>query len=185
MKSSVGAAPSGAATSVGLRVLTIRRTSSSEGHSRPKILPRDSRCGRKLGRPRGDANARDGRVSNTDSMRQTFAHEALLAMESDADVGALGAAITKALCGHWEHQQPCPLAPHHSDATRVSDGVYLRVLFATEPDLEETVRRRIEAALSQGHLVGPEGDVVWRLTTSRCSEVTTDEVPHVERLKQG
>jgi len=26
---------------------------------------------------------------------------------------ALGGAITIALCGHWDHTPPCPLAPHY------------------------------------------------------------------------
>jgi hypothetical protein len=117
-------------------------------------------------------------------MRHAFAHEALLAMEVDADTGAPGAAITKALCGHWDHPPPCPLAPHHSDARRRSDGVHLRVLFAVEPELEETVRGRIEGALSDGHLIGPDGEVEWTLATSRLSEVTTEELPHAERLKR-
>ena len=33
-------------------------------------------------------------------------------MEPDADVQAPGAAVTVALCGHWEHEPPGPLAPH-------------------------------------------------------------------------
>ena len=36
-------------------------------------------------------------------------------MEPHADVRAPGAAVTVALCGHWEHE-PCPLAPHHVSA---------------------------------------------------------------------
>ena len=118
-------------------------------------------------------------------MRQAFAHEALLAMEADADTGAPGAAITKALCGHWDHQPPCPLAPHHSGVTRVGDGVHLRVLFAVEPGLEEAVRGRIEGALSEGHLSGPDGAVAWTLTSSRRSDVTADELPLAERLERA
>ena len=32
-------------------------------------------------------------------------------MEPDADVRAPGAAVTVVLCGHWDHEPPCPLAP--------------------------------------------------------------------------
>lgn len=77
-------------------------------------------------------------------------------MDADTDVGAPGAAITVAVCGDWEHEAPCPLAPHHSTVTRVADGVHVRVLFVVEPELEALVRGRIKAALSQGHLIGPE-----------------------------
>jgi hypothetical protein len=41
-------------------------------------------------------------------MRQPFAHDAVLAMPAGGDLGAPGAAITVALCGHWEHAPPCP-----------------------------------------------------------------------------
>jgi hypothetical protein len=47
-------------------------------------------------------------------------------MEPDADMRAPGAAVTVALCGHWDHEPPCPLAPHH---VRVDeDDGELRVL---------------------------------------------------------
>jgi hypothetical protein len=118
-------------------------------------------------------------------MRMAFVHQAVLAMEADADTGAPGAAVTNALCGHWDHEPPCPLAPHHSTVRQVSSGVHVRVLFVVEPELESTVRRRIEAALSEGHLVGVNGEVVWTMTSSSRSEVTPDERPHAERLAQG
>src|SRR5215207_9908722 len=43
-------------------------------------------------------------------MRQSFAHEAVLALGDEADERAPGAAVTVALCGHWEHEPPCSLA---------------------------------------------------------------------------
>ena len=36
--------------------------------------------------------------------------------------GAPGGAITVALCGSWDHEPPCPLAPHHTRAHRSGDG---------------------------------------------------------------
>jgi len=78
-------------------------------------------------------------------------------MEPGGDVRAPGGAITVALCGHWEHEPPCPLAPHSTGAQRSGDQVRLRVLFATEPSAEAEVRGRIEAALSQDGLAGPDG----------------------------
>jgi hypothetical protein len=56
-------------------------------------------------------------------MREVFAHEAVVAMGADEDVGAPGAAVTVALCGHWEHDPPCPLAAHHTAAERDGDVV--------------------------------------------------------------
>lgn len=103
-------------------------------------------------------------------------------MDLDADSHAPGAAITAALCGHWDHQPPCPLAPHHTYAHRTGSEVWLRILFATDPDLEMTVRQRIESALSHGKLRHSNGTTQWRLENSTHSEVHADEVDHAQRL---
>jgi hypothetical protein len=89
-------------------------------------------------------------------MRQAFAHEALLVMEPDADVRAPGAAVTVALCGHWDHEPPCPLAPHQVGADEVDGELRVRILFAAELDLEAQVRRLIDQALS-GEMEFPDG----------------------------
>jgi hypothetical protein len=116
-------------------------------------------------------------------MRQAFVHEAVLAMPPGADPQAPGAAITVELCGHWEHEPPCPLAPHHTTAERVADEVLLRTLFAAESSAEGVVRERIDAALSRGQLAGPDGTVTrWELRASRPSEVTAGEGDHAARL---
>lgn len=116
-------------------------------------------------------------------MRQAFAHDAVLMMEADADLRAPGGAVTAALCGHWDHQPPCRLAPHHSRADRAGGEVRVRVLFATEQDMETAVRQRIESALSSGHLQGPDGVITrWQLRYSQHSEVRTEEMDHAELL---
>jgi len=115
-------------------------------------------------------------------MRRAYAHEAILTMPPDADVRAPGAAITVALCGHWDHEPPCPLAPHHTRADRDGDDVRVRTLFATEPDNERTVRTRIDDALSSGHLQGPDGVSTWQLRTSQPSEVAAEEAAHAAQL---
>src|SRR5947209_12526026 len=101
-------------------------------------------------------------------MREPFAHEAVLVMAPDADVRARGAAITVALCGHWEHEPPCPLAAHHTRADRDGERVTVRTLFATEPDREAEVRRRIDAALTDG----------WEVSGSGPSPVVAGERDH-------
>jgi len=106
-------------------------------------------------------------------MRQAYAHDAVLVMGPDGDTGAPGAAITTALCGHWEHEPPCPLAPHHTGATRDGDRVRLRVLFATEPHRVDEVRRRIDGALAGGG---------WRLESSGCARIAAQERDHARRL---
>lgn len=116
-------------------------------------------------------------------MRQAFAHDAVLMMEVEADLRAPGGAVTVALCGHWVHEQPCPLAPHHSRANRVGSEVRLRVLFATDPGTETAVRQRIESALSTGQLEGPDGVITqWQLHRSQRSDIRAEEKDHAELL---
>lgn len=119
-------------------------------------------------------------------MRQPYAHDATLAMAADADQRAPGAALTVALCGHWDHRPPCPLAPHHTRAEREGELVRLRVLFAAEPDDEPTVRARIDAALGAGALTGPDGlTTTWELRDSGAGVVTAAESAHAARLAAG
>jgi hypothetical protein len=116
-------------------------------------------------------------------MREVFAHEAVVVMAAGDDVAAPGAAITVALCGHWEHEPPCPVAPHHTSAERDGDVVRLRVLFAVDPNDEAGVRRRIGEALASGALVTPDGALgSWRLVGAEASVVRPDEREHGRRL---
>ncbi|HEX2705561.1 MAG TPA: hypothetical protein VHM65_07360 [Candidatus Lustribacter sp.] len=116
-------------------------------------------------------------------MREAFAHEAVLTLSAGADTAALGAAVTMALCGHWEHEPPCPLAPHHSAVTEAGDDVVLRTLFAVEPTGESEVRARITEALAGGQLAGSEDTTTrWRLRSSAPSVVAAGEREHAERL---
>jgi hypothetical protein len=108
-------------------------------------------------------------------MREAYAHDAVVAMPPDGDLAAPGAAITVALCGHWEHEGPCPLAPHHTAAERAGDAVNLRLLFATEPDREAEVRERVEAALAAG----------WTVRASAPAAVRPAEAEHARRLAAG
>jgi hypothetical protein len=116
-------------------------------------------------------------------MRSVYAHEARVQMGADGDPQAIGAAVTVALCGHWEHEPPCPLAPHHTRAERVGDEVAVRTLFATEPGVEEGVRRLIDTALASGHLASaPAAAADWQLLSSSAAAVRDDEQDHGERL---
>ncbi|YCK37860.1 hypothetical protein ACNF49_28540 [Actinomadura sp. ATCC 39365] len=119
-------------------------------------------------------------------MRTGFAHEATIVMDADSDVRAPGAAITVALCGHWEHEPPCPIAAHHTAADRRGDVVRVRVLFAAEAAAEADVRARIDAALARGTLDGPDGITTrWRLVDTRPGRPRAAELPHLERLRHG
>ena len=115
-------------------------------------------------------------------MRQAFAHEAVLMMEPDADVRAPGAAVAVALCGHWDHKPPCPLAPHRVGADWIDGELHVRILFAAEPDKEPRVRHLIELALS-GQMTFPDGFTTpWRLRESRPRDVSAAEARPAERL---
>lgn len=103
-------------------------------------------------------------------------------MEPGADVRAPGAAVAVALCGHWDHKPPCPLAPHRVSVDEDDGELRVRILFAAEPDTEGKVRDLIGQALS-GQLKFPDGFVAaWRLRTSRPGEVSAEEADDAERL---
>ena len=107
-------------------------------------------------------------------------------MQPEDDVGAPGAAITVAVCGHWEHEPPCPLAPHHTAAERVGDVVRLRVLFAAEAGDEPEVRRRIDDALAHSELQTPDGTIArWRLVSTNVGTVRPEEADHGQRLVES
>lgn len=116
-------------------------------------------------------------------MRHAFAHDAILTMDADGDVRAPGAAITVALCGHWEHEPPCPLAPHHTAATREGDEVRLRVLFVAESTDEDEIRTRINRALAGGRIDDAQGRRThWRLRGTSRGSLRDDETEHAQRL---
>lgn len=108
--------------------------------------------------------------------RTAFAHDAVVAMRHGDSPNALGGAIAKALCGGWDHQPPCPLAPHY--VSNVADGetVSLRVVFATEQAHEQRVRALIGEALAAGQLTVPDGGVAqWELRSQRPGRLRADE----------
>ncbi|WP_113963744.1 hypothetical protein [Mycobacterium shimoidei] len=115
--------------------------------------------------------------------REAYAHDAVVTIEPGADSRAVGGAITVALCGHWDHQPPCPLAPHHTTVTPVGERFEVRVLFATEPANEHRVRVLIAGALAGGRLSGPDGRITtWCLQSDAPSDVHRDEQEHARRL---
>ncbi len=108
--------------------------------------------------------------------RKAFAHDAVVAMQDDDSPNALGGAITKALCGGWDHSPPCPLAPHYVSNTAEGETVTLRVVFATEPSNERRVRALIGEALASGQLTVPDGGVArWELRSASPGSLRADE----------
>ncbi len=119
-------------------------------------------------------------------MKQLYVQDALVRMDPMDDADAVGAAVTVALCGDWQHEPPCPLAPHHTRTHREERTVQVRILFATEPPLQAKVRRRIDRALSEGTATTPAGDTVsWQLLTSEVGVVRENEREHGQRLMQS
>ena len=78
--------------------------------------------------------------------RRSCVHEATLSLRPGVDRGAPGAAITLALCGHWEHPPPCRW-PHNSQLVDVSGVFSLRTMFVCTAEDEPAIRLEIEAAL--------------------------------------
>ena len=116
-------------------------------------------------------------------MRQAYAHDAVVVPTGGDDERAPGAAITRELCGSWDHEPPCPLAPHHIGTGRDGDTVRLRVLFAAGTADEPEARRRIGVALRSAEVTGPDGTTTrWRLDSDGPSEVRAGEAEHAARL---
>jgi hypothetical protein len=108
--------------------------------------------------------------------RKAFAHDAVVAMSHGDSPNALGGAITKALCGGWDHQPPCPLAPHYVGNIADGETVAVRVVFATEPADEQRVRALIAEALASGQLTVPDGGVAqWELRSASPGSLRADE----------
>jgi hypothetical protein len=116
-------------------------------------------------------------------VRTAYGHAAEVAIDGDGDHRAPGAAITLALCGSWDHDGWCPLAPHHTGTRGAGGRTHLDILFATEPAREAEVRDHIAAALGAGELTVPDGSTTrWRLVAEHPRAVRPDESDHAARL---
>lgn len=108
----------------------------------------------------------------------------MVELAEGADEGAVGAAITEGLCGHWEHPGPCRW-PHH---TAVDSGAQpettIRTVFVASVADEPDIRARIRAALARGALTAPEGTGSWRLVSDRPTELTSEEVALATRIRR-
>ena len=116
--------------------------------------------------------------------RETFVHEATVEPASDANLDAIGAAITAELCGHWEHEPPCPW-PHNNAVERPEPGgAVVRTVFIAEPGDEVEVRTRIDRALARGELTADEGSATWHVVRSGPRDARPDEGLLGDRLKR-
>ncbi|HEU4422718.1 MAG TPA: hypothetical protein VFR67_09295 [Pilimelia sp.] len=119
-------------------------------------------------------------------MRSAFVHEATIEFAKGADEGAPGAAVTVALCGHWEHDGACRW-PHNTAVDRRSGpSAQVRTVFACEPDDEDAVRRRIATALRTGSLGTPSGTTSrWMVISDRADHVRPSEAALATRLAEA
>lgn len=101
-------------------------------------------------------------ASRSSQPRHAYVHEATIAFRADVDPRAVGAAVTVALCGHWEHEGPCRW-PHNNEIT----GDRFRTLFACEAGDEPEVRAKVVGAL--------RGATEWRVVSDRARDVAEHE----------
>jgi hypothetical protein len=108
--------------------------------------------------------------------RLAFVHEAELQLEPGTDPAAVGAAVTTALCGHWEHQGPCRW-PHNNAADASGAGTSFRTLFVASAAEEDEVRERIEHVLRE--------TAGWIVLDTRMRSIGLRERPLARRLSGG
>jgi hypothetical protein len=117
-------------------------------------------------------------------MKQSFVQCAKLLLEAGADPAAPGGAVTKELCGSWEHPGPCRW-PHETSATWDGRQGAVRVVFVAEAEEEQRVRALIDRALAGGECVGPDGKLSrWEVTEHAAGSLSESEVAWGERIAE-
>ena len=106
-------------------------------------------------------------------MRGAFAHEAVLQLDAGTDPAAVGAAVTTALCGHWEHEGPCRW-PHNNHIELAARVATFRTLFVAPVADEDRIRERIEQGL--------QGGMGWVVLRAYSRHVSPSEEPLARRL---
>jgi len=112
----------------------------------------------------------------SDLERHPHVVEAELTLADGLDPGAVGAAVTVELCGHWEHEGPCRW-PHNSEIDIERTPARFRTLFIANEAEAAEVRGRIERAL--------RGATAWRVVALRERPVADGERALAERLRAG
>jgi hypothetical protein len=102
-----------------------------------------------------------------------YVHEAQLQMRAGVDPAAVGAAVTTALCGHWDHEGACRW-PHNNAIAGEGGRMTFRTLFVAPEADADTIRALIDAAL-----VADDG---WSVTHSGPREVHPSEDALADRL---
>ncbi len=108
--------------------------------------------------------------------RRAYHHAASLALHLGVDPAAPGAAVTVALCGHWDHDPPCRW-PHNSRLLDAAGTSSFRTVFTCEPGDEAQVRALIDGALRSGS--------GWQVLGSGAAPVTDEDAALAQRLLDG
>ena len=79
------------------------------------------------------------------------------------DVRAIGAAVTVALCGHWEHDGPCRW-PHLTTTESAQNRIAVHVSYDCADNERADVESIIAGAISSGVLATPVHEATtWRV----------------------
>lgn len=105
-----------------------------------------------------------------------FVVEARIALAGGVDERAVGAAVTTALCGHWEHEPPCRW-PHNNAIRPDGDGWLHRTLVVAPLGEEALVHTSIETALREAE--------DWTVLEVRARPVADGERRLAENLLAG
>jgi hypothetical protein len=107
---------------------------------------------------------------------RAYVVEADLVLGDGLDPGAVGAAVTAELCGHWEHEGPCRW-PHNSAIDVARAPARFRTLFVAGADEAPQVRDRIERTLREAS--------AWSVVALGARPVAEHERALSERLRTG
>jgi hypothetical protein len=117
-------------------------------------------------------------------MKRSFVQCAELLLEAGADPAAPGGAVTKELCGSWEHPGPCRW-PHETSAMWDGRQGKVRVVFIAGAEEEQRVRALIDHALACGECVGPDGKLSrWEVSEQTVGVLNEREAAWGERITE-
>ena len=102
-----------------------------------------------------------------------FVVHAHLELHPGTDPAAVGAQVTSALCGHWEHPGPCRWPHNNAIDTAVSPALF-RTLYVSDPLETEAVAALVHAALTTGS--------GWTVTATEQRDPEPSEAPLTARL---
>lgn len=116
---------------------------------------------------------------------QPLVQTATIHLPEGGDPAAPGAAVTVALCGHWEHDRSCRW-PHHTSrrhATWAADRLEVRVVVVAPVAEVSVVRAAVVSALSDGVLASESGTATWALLETAAGVLTDEEQALAHRLR--